>query len=332
MKYTVTYIFRKPDPRYKSIEGIFYHIKTRVQQIGINTSLFNVKQSGGGLKTLWSNIAKFKKDKSLIYHITGDIHYMALATGKNTVLTIHDVKSILKGAFIKQLYFKLFWFWIPALCVKRITVISDFTKKELEAVIPFAKQKIRVVHNPVNSLFRFSDYKFNTIQPKVLLLGTKSNKNLENVLTALSSISCEIVLIGKLTQDQKAFVSQLDLNIEYRFDLKLEEIVEAYKACDLLCFASTYEGFGMPIIEAQATGRPVITSNLGAMKEIAANTAYLVNPYDVEDIRSGLVEVIGNAQLRHDLIQKGLENVERFKSNQIAEKYKAIYKEISVNK
>ncbi|WP_299099038.1 glycosyltransferase family 1 protein [uncultured Winogradskyella sp.] len=331
MKSTITYIFRKPDPKYKSIEGVFTNILKLVSE-KTKTSLLNLNESGGGLKTLWSNVTSFKKDKTSIYHITGDVHYMALATGKKTVLTIHDVQSILKGSFFKQLYLKTFWFWLPALFVNRITVISNFTKLELEKVIPFAKKKIKVVHNPVNELFSCTNYIFNNKKPRILLLGTKPNKNLENVFQALSTIACEIVLIGKMTKEQENLAIALDVKINSVFDLNIDEVIEAYKACDILCFASTYEGFGMPIIEAQAMGRPVITSNLGAMKEISANTAYLVNPYSIENIRSGIVEVIENSELRESLILKGLQNVKRFKSEEISKDYMAIYHEVMANK
>ncbi len=87
----------------------------------------------------------------------------------------------------------------------------------------------------------------------------------------------------------------------------------------------------MPIIEAQAVGRPVITSNLGAMKEVAAESAFLVDPYSVESIRHGVLEVIQNSALREGLIARGLQNVTRFSAENVAEKYVSIYRELSVD-
>ena len=75
-------------------------------------------------------------------------------------------------------------------------------------------------------------------------------------------------------------------------NLSQEAIIQQYIDCDMLSFVSTYEGFGMPIIEAQAIGRPVITSNIGAMKEVALDTACLVDPYDVESIKNGIQKLI----------------------------------------
>lgn len=328
MNFIISYIFRKPDPKYKSIEGLFNHLE-EIIGLRVKTKKIILKFAGGSLSTIWNNLRSFKKEKNEVYHITGDIHYMALVTGRNSVLTIHDVHSIIRGSFFRKIYLKLFWFWLPALIVKRITVISHFSKAELEKVIPFAKHKVRVVYNPVNERFNFSQYHFNQTKPRVLLLGTKPNKNLERVLKALNGISCEVVIIGKLTLIQKNLINTYDIECFSKFDLSLDEIIEEYKNCDMMCFASIYEGFGMPIIEAQAIGRPVITSNFGAMKEVAEDSALLVDPFCVEEIKNGILELIENKKLRNNMVDKGLSNVRRFKANEIAEDYIEVYQEIN---
>ena len=85
----------------------------------------------------------------------------------------------------------------------------------------------------------------------------------------------------------------------------------------------------MPIIEAQSVGRPVVTSNLGAMKEVAEDSALLVDPFDITSIRSGILSVIENEALRNLLIEKGLNNVQRFSTKSIAKEYMKIYNELS---
>jgi glycosyltransferase involved in cell wall biosynthesis len=328
LDFSVIYIFRKRLPNYFSIEGVFQSIISEVSK-KLKIEVAELKLSGASPSILLRNIFSYSETNSKIKHITGDVHYMALISGRNTVLTIHDLGSAIQGNILKRFYIKLFWFWLPALFVKRITVISHFSKGELERVIPFAKRKIQVVYNPVNDCFSFSARKFNKAKPKILLFSTKPNKNLERVLMALSGLSCEVLLIGKPTADQLNLIAQLNVNVTVRSNLTLDEVVEAYKASDLLCFASTYEGFGMPIIEAQKVGRPVLSSNLGAMKEVAGDSALLVDPFDVDAIRAGLLELIENSNLRQQLIEKGLKNVERFDAERIAYDYMAIYKELS---
>ena len=107
-----------------------------------------------------------------------------------------------------------------------------------------------------------------------------------------------------------------------------EELVEAYRRCDMVVFASLYEGFGLPILEAQAMGRPVITSNFGAMREAAGDGALLVDPYSVEEIRAAILRLKNEPGLREELVRKGRENAERFRGAAVAERYAEIYRRL----
>jgi glycosyltransferase involved in cell wall biosynthesis len=104
--------------------------------------------------------------------------------------------------------------------------------------------------------------------------------------------------------------------------------VKAYVDSDLLLFPSTYEGFGMPILEAQATGRAVVTSDVASMPYVAGDAACLVNPFSVDSIREGVLKVITEASYRDDLVAKGLENVYRFRPEVIVNSYFDLYREI----
>ena len=96
----------------------------------------------------------------------------------------------------------------------------------------------------------------------------------------------------------------------------------------MLVFVSTYEGFGLPILEAEATGRPVLTSNIMAMPEVAGDGACLVDPYNITAIRKGTLKVINDSSYRKELVQHGFENVKRFRPEKIAAQYVELYKQI----
>jgi len=96
----------------------------------------------------------------------------------------------------------------------------------------------------------------------------------------------------------------------------------------MLVFASTYEGFGLPIVEAQATGRPVVTSNILSMPEVAGGAACLVDPFNVASIREGIAKVIQDSSYREYLVRLGFENVKRFQPENIAKNYLDIYTNI----
>lgn len=268
-----------------------------------------------------------KAKPNTVYHITGDVHYMAIALGKQAILTIHDVGSVTgKGGWMKRWYLKMFWFYLPAIRVKNITVISEFTKQELSKIIPSYTHKIRVIYNPVNPVFKWTEKTFNTQEPLILLMGTKPNKNLERTLEALSGFKCRLLIVGELTPPQRKLLETLQYNYSNQVHLSLAAVYTCYQACDLLCFASLYEGFGMPIIEAQAVGRPVITANIGAMKEVAGGAAIAVNPYDAYEIRVAVEQLVVNQTYREQLVTKGFKNTERFSMAAVSNSYLELYK------
>lgn len=109
-------------------------------------------------------------------------------------------------------------------------------------------------------------------------------------------------------------------NIDYSScaNISDEELLKEYNRCDIVNFPSLYEGFGMPIIEGQATGRVVVTSNLSPMKDVAGGCAVLVDPNDIQSLRQGYFEAINHGEC---YIVKGLENVKRFSVETIARQY-----------
>jgi glycosyltransferase involved in cell wall biosynthesis len=102
----------------------------------------------------------------------------------------------------------------------------------------------------------------------------------------------------------------------------------AYEEADIVSFCSTYEGFGLPIIEAQAMYTPVLTSDLDPMKEVSGGAAYLADPFDVESIRKGLLTIVNDDQFREEIVERGRENIQRFLPNKIAAEYERLYDEI----
>ena len=224
------------------------------------------------------------------------------------------------------MYVRLFWFWLPALFVKKITVISEFTKQQLIVIIPSFAHKITVVYNPVNPKIQPHIKDFN-MTPTILLLGTKSNKNLERSLQAIKDIPCRVVIVGELSATQIRLLTSLKISYTHKQNIPFEAIVTCYKQADIVCFPSLYEGFGMPIIEAQATGRVVLSSNIGAMKEIAGTGAHLVDPYSVAAIREGILKIMKDPAYRERLIANGYTNAVKYSVDNTVLSYMRLYDE-----
>lgn len=321
-------MFRKKTSQFNSIEGVF---RTIISQLQDQVTIYTVDMPNEEAKLLaiFCNLRYASQFRNSIVHITGHVNYVALVLGNKCVLTIHDVGSALNQNRTKGFIIKLFWFWLPALFVKKITVISQFSKNELIKLVPFSKNKILVIPNAVSKEFQFEPKSFDTENPKILHIGTKDNKNLERAILALTGLSCSLVIIGKLTSEQEKLLLNAKIDYVNKFGIPFSEIIQSYIDCDMLSFVSTYEGFGMPIIEAQAVGRPVMTSNIGAMKEVAGDSACLVDPYDVSAIKAGFERIINDETYRTDLISKGLKNVNRFRVEYIAEQYLKVYRDLA---
>ena len=142
---------------------------------------------------------------------------------------------------------------------------------------------------------------------------------------ALRDLPCKLIIIGSLSPEQRDRLEHCAIHYVSHTNLTEKDLIEQYVSADILIFASLYEGFGMPILEAQATGRPVITSNLYSMPEVAGGAACLVDPYDVGAIRAAVLRLCQDDAYREQLVAAGLENVKRFDPATIAGQYAAVY-------
>jgi len=131
-----------------------------------------------------------------------------------------------------------------------------------------------------------------------------------------------------LSACQREVLIACNIPFENSVNLTDAAVLRAYAESDLVTFVSLAEGFGLPIIEANAIGRPVVTSDIRPMSDIAGNSACLVNPHDVRSIRSGLERVLTDDRYREELVERGFRNAARFTPETVAQQYMEVYNEL----
>ena len=228
-----------------------------------------------------------------------------------------------------------------------IITVSEFSKQEILSFFPQCARKIEVVYNGVDlNVFRpMSDQvmiekvkrKYNIEGDFLLYLGTiEPRKNIERLLEAYSLIKKKLRYYPKLVLaggkgwlDSGIFrtLEKLKLkdNVVFSGYVGDEDVPVLMNAARAFLFPSIYEGFGMPIIEGQAIGRVVITSNISPMNDISKGSCVFVDPYSIESMKNGYIEAIRNS---HYYVEKGLENVKRFSLSTITNEYLDLYRSL----
>lgn len=284
--------------------------------------------AGASLKSILSNLLfVFRhRTKGAIHHVTGDIHYCLLSLiGVKTVLTVHDTVTLdfQAAGGVRQKIKKLLWFTLPLRIADKIVCISDSTRESLEKYTN--RRDIAVIHNSLSAGIESSPRYTVGNQVRVLMIGTKSNKNIERTIEALAPLNPEITIIGRLNDKQKQLIAESGLAFRNLCNISDDVINAEYKRCDIVMFCSLFEGFGMPLLEANKVGRPVVASDIPVLKEVGGDAAVYADPYDINSIRAAFEKVISNEELCRRLVDNGLKNAANHEISEIMEKWDKLY-------
>jgi glycosyltransferase involved in cell wall biosynthesis len=222
---------------------------------------------------------------------------------------------------------KLIWYKLPLLIANKVVCISEHTRQQILKLTN--RKDIKVIYNSVDPSFQFNDKPFRKEQPVILQIGTAWNKNLLNTIKALTNINCHFVIVGEIDNEIQNILKQLAISFTNKNSLTDQEIIQEYKNCDIVSFCSLYEGFGMPIIEANAIGRAVITSSIPPMNEVATAAACLVDPTSIASIQKGFLKIITKDKFRESIISNGKENINKFEVSFIAKQYLNLYAKVN---
>ncbi len=248
---------------------------------------------------------------------------------KNKIVTVHDVayeRFPQTFSFKFRLFYKLL---IPNILKtsKHTLTVSEFSKREIYSLYGTNLENISVVYNAVNEIFKPKKIKTNE---KYILAVSSLNyqKNFHSLVRAFNRLNIKttkLYLVGGINKNfaSTELLSEIDKNSNIIFKGRVDddELIELYSNAICFVYPSLYEGFGIPPLEAQACGCPVVCSNVASLPEVGGvDSVVYCDPHDVNDIREKSELVLNDENLQNDLRLKGFENIKRFSWEESAKK------------
>ncbi len=354
----LTHLF-KADPQnsYK----LFYNSKTNVSATLPKFDQPNVKYQGFEYPNKLLNLSfKFLNYPKIDQIIKGaDVFFLpnlifsALSANCQKIITIHDLSFELFPNFFS--YKRNLWHKIinPKKIINncdKVIAVSQNTKIDLINLYDIPADKIEVVHSGVDhqlynkineqTKFKLIKEKYKLPNDFILYLGTiEPRKNIEGIIQAFNLFKeqnskfkhLKLIIAGdKGWKYEKVF--DLAQKSPYKQDIKFIGYVSRqdkpllYNLSKIFLFPSFYEGFGLPVLEAQACGTPVIAGLNSAFPEILKNSALLINPDNLNEISQAIKELLTGKNLYQELMTKGLDNVKNFTWDKTAQKTLKILK------
>ncbi|TFZ52100.1 glycosyltransferase family 1 protein [Serratia proteamaculans] len=260
----------------------------------------------------------------------------------NQIVTHHDVTyKRYPKSFSKK--FRLFYgFLIPMMLrhSKKLLTVSEFSKKEINDVYGYPNEKIAIIYNAVSDEFKRATRAKDSEKYLLAVSSPNFHKNFHGMLKAFELLgdryNVSLKIIGKTATSfsKQDFTSLIKDSNKIKFMGRVDddEMISLYQNALAFVFPSFYEGFGIPPLEAQSCGCPVISSNMASMPEVLRDSAIYFDPENEADIASAMEKIILDSRLRTELINKGDANVQRFSWHDSAAKISQIVDELLVFK
>ena len=253
-----------------------------------------------------------------------------------SVVTIHDCIHLMFPQYLPNrfaLEYARLSISLASRRAARVLTVSDSSKRDILRFVDTEPDKIDVIYNAYDERFGVEPREEDVVRVReryqlhdefVLYAGNvKPHKNLGRLIEAFDMVRrrnlehLKLVLIGDEISKYAALRRavhrhQLHRYVRFLGYLPEETLAVMYRLAGVFVFPSLYEGFGLPPLEAMASGTPVVTSNVSSLPEVAGDAAVLVDPYDPAAIADGIERVLTDERLRHDLRRRGLARAKQF--------------------
>lgn len=252
---------------------------------------------------------------------------------KKQVVTIHDLVSVDHPEWFNKKFVKWYNYMLPRLCknAEHIIAISDFTRQRIMDIYNIPDSKITMIHNGADVDRAMSSQMMELpFKNYVLSLGSlEPRKNIPLLLSAWGNILTKIpndtglVIVGgagnsKIFKD--AGINKLPERVFFTGHVNDGYLYQLYKNAICFVYLSTYEGFGLPPLEAMSIGIPVLTGNRTALPEVVGDGGLLIDPASLAECENGLFRLITDRGLREDIASKAKVQTRKFSWKNTASK------------
>jgi glycosyltransferase involved in cell wall biosynthesis len=228
------------------------------------------------------------------------------------IFTVHDLIHARSVRGVRAAYFQSV---LRPLCKKayKIVTVSDFSRNEICQWTGLPSDRVLRIYNAASSHFVPDGPSFSPGYPYLLYVGVHSaHKNLPRQLSAFAKSGligkCKLLFSGAPDSELEGIASDLSMGDSLKFAgiIPDGELPAYYRGALGLIMVSTYEGFGLPALEAMACGTPVLCSNTTSFPEVVGDAALMVDPANIEEIAIGMHKIVYDDSLRKKLIVAGL--------------------------
>ncbi len=283
-------------------------------------------------------------DADIFHGLSGELPLKWSKKSIKKIVTIHDLIFVrfpqYYSFFDRKIH--LWKFRKAANSADKIIAISEQTKQDIIKFLKVPESKITVVYQGCHQSFKENKNdeflhsvreKFNLPERFLLNVGTiEERKNLLNVIKSLKEKKISLVVVGK---KQKKYFRKIQKEIRkngaevyFLENVSMEELSAIYQLAEIFIYPSFFEGFGIPVIEALFSGTPVITSNISSLPEAGGKDSVYINPENPEDIKAKILFLWNNEAERKRRAEKGLEFVQKFNDEKIADELMKVYREL----
>lgn len=326
-----------------SFRFVYYnHREGRCDFMGPDGTDRTIAVRRGRLKPLfWKRCSGAYQHQDNVHILSQNLSF--LRPGKRRIVTCLDlIPLIMPGSLWEKYWRRLLYSGLKK--ADHIISISQATKDDLVRIYGIDPAKITPVMLGVSQEYHPRDKKecrtklgLPADARLILHVGTPApRKNFIAVLKAFKSISSlkgiSLVKVGAVSDSEERFMVQNGIRdkVIIRDRVEKADLPFYYAGADVLAFPSIYEGFGLPVLEAMASGCPVVASNTTSIPEVAGNAAILIDPYDRAGLGGKMSEILDDPNLSEKLARKGVERANDFTWERTAKETVEVYKKVFV--